>query len=220
MEKLFERLNLYDILAMICPGGLLLLAILSTDDVWGGVKEISWIQHVLKQTILSRAFCFGCLGLLLSYLLGIVIHTLVTLWRVVIERYIGIWRLVMHIAYKHEIKVKESNKEKEIFQILNKSLSEIDFIDLQSVYFDAHSYARTTKGAVLLAIEQQVAMLRNSIIPCVWLMVIALSQLGLSICAITGIVLGYLVVCGIIIWIREYKLFTIVLLTSNIEENK
>lgn len=220
MEKLFERLNLYDILAMICPGGLLLLAILSTGDVWGGVKEIPWIQHILKQTILSRAFCFGCLGLLLSYLLGIVNHTLVTIWRVVIERYIGIWKLVMRIAYKHEIKVKENNKEKEIFLILNKSLSEIDFIDLQSVYFDAHSYARTTKGAVLLAIEQQVAMLRNSIIPCVWLMVIALSQLGLSICAITGIVLGYLVACGIIIWTREYKLFTIVLLTSNIKENK
>lgn len=217
MEKLFERLNLYDILAMICPGGVLLLAILSTGDMWVGVKEIPWIQHILKQTILSKAFCFGCLGLLFSYLLGIVIHTLVTIWRVVIERYIGIWKWVMRIAYNHEIKVKESNKGKDIFTLLDKSLCKIDFKDLQSAYFDAHSYARTTKGAVLLTIEQQVAMLRNSIIPCAWLMVIALCQLDLTNCQIIWIVLGYWVASGIIIWAREYKLFAIVLSTYNLK---
>ena len=70
MEKLFERLNLYDILAMICPGGLLLLAILSSGDIWIGVKEIPWVLCIMKQTILSKALCFGCLGMLFSYLLG------------------------------------------------------------------------------------------------------------------------------------------------------
>lgn len=219
MEKLFERLNLYDILAMICPGGLLLLAILSTGDVWGGVKEIPWIQHILKQTILSRAFCFGCLGLLLSYLLGIVNHTLVTIWRVVIERYIGIWKLVMRIAYKHEIKVKENNKGKEIFQILNKSLSEIDFIDLQSVYFDAHSYARTTEGAVLLAIEQQVAMLRNSFVPCLWLGILALCSMKNAFWSswrgITIFIAAFTLVSLLIIYAREYKIFAIVLSACN-----
>ena len=218
MEKLFERLNLYDILAMICPGGLLLLAIMSTGEMWVGVKAIPWIQHIMKQTILSKAFCFGCIGLLFSYLLGIVIHTLVTIWRVVIERYIGVWKLVMHIAYNHEIKVKESNKGKDIFTLLDKPLSEIGFKDLQGAYFDAHSYARTTKGAVLLTIEQQVAMVRNSIIPCAWLMVLALSKPDLTNCQIGWIVLGYWVACGIIIWAREYKLFAIVLTAYNLEE--
>ena len=218
MGKVFERLNLYDILAMICPGGLLLLAILSTGDMWGGVKEIPWIQHIMTQTILSKAFCFGCHGVLFSYLLGIMIHTLVTIWRVFVERYVGVWKWVMRIAYRNEIKVKESNKE--IFTLLDKkSLTEIDFVDLQNAYFAAHSFARQTKSAVLLTIEQQVAMLRNSIIPCAWLMIIAFCNLGWDCCKISLIILGFWVFCGFIIWAREYKLFAIVLCANNLKEN-
>jgi len=220
MEKLFERLNLYDILAMICPGGLLLLAIMSTGEMWGGVKAIPWIQHIMKQTILTQAFCFGCLGLLFSYLLGIVIHTLVTIWGATIGVLAGVWKLVLWICYKFEIeKSTDEISDKKIFSLLNEpSPCTIKIKKLQYEYFKAHSYARKMKGTVLSTIEQQVAMLRNTIIPCVWLMVLALSQLDMTNCQIGWIVLGYWVACGIIIWAREYKLFAIVLLTYNLEE--
>ena len=130
------------------------------------------------------------------------------------------------LCYKNEIvKSKKDDEQidesKYIFKLLNgvewTTLKDVDAKKLQRAYFEAHSCARTTKGAVLLTIEQQVAMLRNTFIPCVWLMVIALCKMDFSCCAIFWIMLGYWFVCGIIIWAREYKLFAIVLSTYNLK---
>lgn len=227
MDKLFERLNLYDILAMICPGGLLLLAILSTGKMWIMVKAFPWMQHILTQSIVSKAFCIGCLGLLFAYLSGIMLHAIVTIWRAIWEdRKCSIWKFALWLCYKNEIvKSKKDDEQidesKYIFKLLNgvewTTLKDVDAKKLQRAYFEAHSGARTTKGAVLLTIEQQVAMLRNTFIPCVWLMVIALCKMDFSCCAIFWIMLGYWFVCGIIIWAREYKLFAIVLSTYNLK---
>lgn len=227
MDKLFERLNLYDILAMICPGGLLLLAILSTGKMWTMVKAFPWMQHILTQSIVSKAFCIGCLGLLFAYLLGIMLHAIVTIGRAIWEdRKCSIWKFALWLCYKNEIvKSKKDDKQidesKYIFKLLNgiewTTLKDVDAKKLQRAYFEAHSCARTTKGTVMQTIEQQVAMLRNTIIPCVWLMVIALCKMDFSCCAIFWIVLGFWFVCGIIIWAREYKLFAIVLSTYNLK---
>lgn len=227
MEKLYERLNLYDILAMICPGGLLLLAILSTGKMWAIVKDVPWVQHIMTQSILSQAFCFGCLGLLFAYLLGIMLQAIVTIWRAIWEdRKCSIWKFALWLCYKNEIvKSKKDDEQidesKYIFKLLNgvewKTLKDVDAKKLQRAYFEAHSVVRKSKGDTILTIEQQVAMLRNSFVPCVWLGIIALCHKFSGDCSldwwITLWVAIYLIFSIFIIWAREYKLFAIVLST-------
>ena len=232
MEKLFERLNLYDILAMICPGGLLLLAILSTGDMWVGVKEIPWIQHIMKQTILSKAFCFGCLGLLFSYLLGIAIHTLVTIWRAAWEdRSWSLWKKAMYCCYKCQINGKvEKPEEKPLYKMFlteeNKLINKLTGIDtkkLQLAYFDAQREAKQTKKESLSTIEQQVAMLRNSFVPCLWLGILALCSKGNAFWSswrgITIFIVVFTLVSLLIIYTRVYKEFAIVLSACNLKNN-
>lgn len=228
MEKLFERLNLYDILAMICPGGLLLLAILSTGDAWVGVKEIPWIHHILKQTILSKAFCFGCLGLLFSYLLGIALHTFVTLWRAAWEdRSWSLWKQTMYCCYKCRINgIVEKPEEKPFYKMfltdentLVDNAKNIDTKKLQLAYFDAQIKAKQLKKESLSTIEQQVAMLRNSFVPCLWLGILALCSMKNAFWSswrgITIFIAAFTLVSLLIIYAREYKIFAIVLSACN-----
>ena len=216
MDKLFERLNLYDILAMIFPGGLLLLCIISTGNWHDVIKEIPWIKNLMTQTIFSKSLCFGLLGVMFAYLLGVANHTLITIWRAVATRYLWIWKLVMLLCYRNEMVVNAGDKK--IFELLKNSYREINTKELQSAYIEAHNCARKTKQEVMLTIEQQVAMLRNSIIPGIWLLSIALRNIDYSWTCIATIALGYLLGCGFIIWAREYKLFAIVLSTYNLQK--
>lgn len=231
MDKLFERLNLYDILAMICPGGLLLLAILSSGKMWTMVKAFPWMQHILTQSIVSKAFCIGCLGLLFAYLLGIMLHAIVTIWRAIWEdRKCSIWKFALWLCYKNEIVKSKKDDEridesKYIFKLLNgvewTTLKDVDAKKLQRAYFEAHSVARKSKGDTILTIEQQVAMLRNSFVPCVLLGIIALCNKFSGECSLGWWIALWVAICLIfsifIIWAREYKLFAIVLSTYNLK---
>ena len=121
----------------------------------------------------------------------------------------------MWLCYRNEIVVNNENKA--IFNLFKKPYHEISKKELQSAYFEAHSSARKTKQEVMLTIEQQVSMLRNSIIPGIWLLSIALRNIDYSWTCIVIIALGYLLGCGLIIWAREYKIFAIVLSTYNLQ---
>lgn len=219
MNKFFERLNLYDILAMLLPGGVLLLCILSSGSMYATIKHLPWMQHILSQTIFSKALCLGLLVFLFSYLLGVINHTLFTIWRALLEdRKRSFWKQTMRWCYKIEIEKGNDNDnidDVEIFNLLKQDCKEDDEIHtkkLQRAYTKAHSVAMKTGPAdTISTIEKQVAMLRDSIVPCGWLLIASLCKCSLSWKWDMLIVLGLLVFLTVIIWTREYKIFAIVL---------
>ncbi len=219
MNKFLERLNLYDILAMLLPGGVLLLCILSSGSMYATIKHLPWMQHILSQTIFSKALCLGLLVFLFSYLLGVINHTLFTIWRALLEdRKRSFWKQTMRWCYKIEIEKGNDNDnidDVEIFNLLKQDCKEDDEIHtkkLQRAYTKAHSVAMKTGPAdTISTIEKQVAMLRDSIVPCGWLLIASLCKCSLSWKWDMLIVLGLLVFLTVIIWTREYKIFAIVL---------
>lgn len=219
MNKFLKRLNLYDILAMLLPGGVLLLCILSSGSMYATIKHLPWMQHILSQTIFSKALCLGLLVFLFSYLLGVINHTLFTIWRALLEdRKRSFWKQTMRWCYKIEIEKGNDNDnidDVEIFNLLKQDCKEDDEIHtkkLQRAYTKAHSVAMKTGPAdTISTIEKQVAMLRDSIVPCGWLLIASLCKCSLSWKWDMLIVLGLLVFLTVIIWTREYKIFAIVL---------
>lgn len=225
MDKFFERLNLYDILAMLLPGGVLLLCILSSGSMYTTIKHLPWMQHILSQTIFSKALCLGLLVFLFSYLLGVINHTLFTIWRALLEdRKRSFWKQTMRWCYKIEIEKGNDNDnidDVEIFNLLKQDCKEDDEIHtkkLQRAYTKAHSVAMKTGPAdTISTIEKQVAMLRDSIVPCGWLLIASLCNYSLLWIWNVLIIFGLLVFLTIIIWTREYKIFAIVL-SCNVNE--
>lgn len=223
MNKFFERLNLYDILAMLLPGGVLLLCILSSGSMYTTIKHLPWMQHILSQTIFSKALCLGLLVFLFSYLLGVINHTLFTIWRALLEdRKWSFWKQTMRWCYQNEIKKGNDNiGDVEIFNLLEQNCKEDNEIHtkkLQQAYTKAHSVAMKIGPAdTISTIEKQVAMLRDSIVPCGWLLIASLCNYSLLWIWNVLIIFGLLVFLTIIIWTREYKIFAIVL-SCNVNE--
>lgn len=218
MNKFFERLNLYDILAMLLPGGVLLLCILSSGSMYATIKHLPWMQHILSQTIFSKALCLGLLVFLFSYLLGVINHTLFTMWRALLEdRKWSFWKQTMRWCYKNEI--GEGKYNTEICNLLENKTIKCDAKQLQRAYAKAHSVAMKTGPAdTISTIEKQVAMLRDSIVPCGWLLIASLCKCSLSWKWDMLIVFGLIVFLTVIIWTREYKIFAIVLSCNMNEE--
>lgn len=203
---------------MIFPGGLLLLAILSTGNMHDTVKDVQWVQYLMQQTIFAKSIALGLVFVLFAYLLGIALHTLVTIWRAFWEtRKWSLWKMTIRKCYEKEIYDHTLTYSTDsffgLFQNDNglQKVKDIETKELQYAYFKAQKEAKMTKREVLTTIEQQVAMLRNCFVPCLWLLILALQKLTLSWWMYTLVILGYVLIVTLIIWAREYKIFAIVM---------
>lgn len=176
MDKLLDRLNLYDILAMIFPGGVIMWCIINTGGMHDFVKEIPWVHSIMTQKIVSSEFCFGCIGIFLAYLLGIVNHSIVNLIRILLRL---LNRNPMTWMCKCYLKTRGKNL-KSVHDLFGESAFEGKKVkNVNKAWLDKYAEAYQMVKSNLASdtiptIENQIAMLRDSIIPVTYLTILSL----------------------------------------------
>ena len=199
MEKLFERLNLYDILAMICPGSIVLMGLGMFDKICDNVQDLYFVQYYGAEGHAFWTFTGTIFFLVLAYMIGIIIQQLnVWFWcraKYLNERYI-----------RHYAENKIDDKRSDLYQLFyqNKQIVE----NVRNPYYEAYNYAIVyNPQSVVLTLEKQIALLRNmmlAIIPlCIAVFTLKWYWILLIIVGIEAVLFG--IICA-----RMYKAVVLV----------
>lgn len=153
MDKLFDRLNLYDILAMVIPGSIVLMGLGLFDPICCYAQKWSFIANYGKDgyefwTATTVILCF-----VVAYLIGIIIQVL----------NVYIWFCSKHlnnIFIKRYIKKKVIPYNREILINLVTPVEKDE--DKLGIYYKAYNYAIVFHPhTAILTLEKQIALLRN-----------------------------------------------------------
>lgn len=153
MDKLFERLNLYDILAMFIPGSIVLMGLGLFDPICRYAQKWSFIANYGKEgyefwTATTVILCF-----VVAYLIGIIIQVL----------NVYIWFGSKHLNnefIKRYIKKEVIPYNREILINLVTPVEKDE--DKLGIYYKAYNYAIVFHPhTAILTLEKQIALLRN-----------------------------------------------------------
>ena len=155
MDKLFNRLNLYDILAMICPGGMWLLCLATIFDHtkdWNA-RNWLWVETINNaQPEMSSALVLGLLIFVVAYMTGLLqdslLHILRELLRMIKLDVIAVAAWCLSIVKKeHKDILKKIRTDREKYYTIRAEALDDD------------------KNGTILTMEYQCAMLKSMLLP-------------------------------------------------------
>ena len=156
MDKLFDRLNLYDILAMFIPGSIVLMGLGLFDPIYRYAQKWSFIANYGKEgydfwTATTVILCF-----VVAYLIGIIIQ--------VLNVYIWFWSKHLNNEFiKRYIKKEVIPYNREILINLVTPVEKDE--DKLGIYYKAYNYAIVFHPhTTILTLEKQIALLRNMLL--------------------------------------------------------
>ncbi len=199
MEKLFERLNLYDILAMICPGSVVLMGLAMYDNICNKVQEWYFVQYYGADGHAFWTFTGTIFFLVLAYMIGIIIQQL-NVWFWCWAKKLN----EMYISYYADKKIAKNRQD--LYQLFYQDNKIVE--NVMDPYYEAYNYAIVyNPQTVVLTIEKQIALLRNmmlAIIPlCIAIITLNWYWILLIILGIEVVLFGF--VCA-----RMYKAVVLV----------
>ena len=153
MSDIVSKFSVYDILAMVLPGGMLLFLVNQIDVVNNWTKQIA---NYGENTLCS--IWIGAITLVLAYVVGLISFQLTNLaWE-----FMGMSNNPLWIR-KNLDDAKEA-KYSHVCKLVNRrQLSDKVLVD---IYFEAYTYAKMQNPySCISTIEGQVAMLKGMIIP-------------------------------------------------------
>lgn len=152
MDKLFGKLNLYDILAMVLPGGVWLLCLITIGDLFHCINARNWTwMRTLTNAApeVSVGLCIGLLLFVVAYLIGLAQDTIIHFIRDWLRK--KKWD-VINLAIKKECKENEKNT-------LLEQLHE-KFYDIRAKALEDDKNNNT-----IYTIEFQCAMIKSLLVP-------------------------------------------------------
>ena len=150
--------------------------IVNTGGMHDFVKEIPWVHNIMTQKIVSVEFCFGCIGIFMAYLLGIVNHSIANLIRILLRL---LKRNPMTWMCKWYLKTQGKNL-KSVRNLFGKSTFEGNKVknvneEWLNKYAEAYQMVKSNLVSdTIPTIEKQIAMLRDSIIPVTYLTILSM----------------------------------------------
>lgn len=153
MEKLFERLNLYDILAMIVPGSIVLMGLGMFDKICKCVQDFDFVQYYGADGHAFWTLTATIFFLALAYMIGIMIQQLnVWFW---------CWAKNLNETYiRCYAKKKVDDHRPTLYKLFYKDNKIVD--NVRAPYYEAYNYAIVyNPQTVVLTLEKQIAFLRN-----------------------------------------------------------
>ena len=157
MDKFFERLNLYDILAMFIPGSIVLMGLGMFDGICEWANDLSFMQYVGMEGHAFWTTTAIILFFVVAYMIGIIIQSLnVYLWSW--AEHTNNWFVKRYIKKKIDTDPDRGELQELVKPAKNKD-------NILGVYYEAYNYAIVFHPhTAVLTIEKQVAMLRNMIL--------------------------------------------------------
>lgn len=197
MQSLVSRISLYDVVAMIVPGCVVLTGLGMCDPVCNWANDLS---VVLYSGQAGHAFwtTVGAIMLfVLSYVIGILIQVVAT-W---LQRLLRQWPTTRFVRKYMEDDIRHKTYRTELNQLLSED-TDAGKHPLY-IYYKAYNIALFHNSSSALPIfEKQVAMLRNSCLPLMFVWIVAFhSQWWVALFGAMGILL---VIC-IAIFNRKRK---------------
>lgn len=165
-EKIAERMNFYDIMAMMIPGGVWLLCIITILEHTAGwdVYEWLWVKTLHNVgTETSVGLCVGLLVFILAYIIGLLSDALIHYIRDCARgKKIDIISqmakcLVSKISEKEKQEDKDKAKEAELLNQLKDTPKKYYTIRKEAMKNDTRS--------TILTIEYQCAMIKSLLLP-------------------------------------------------------
>lgn len=153
--------------------------IINTGGMHDFVKEIPWVHSIMTQTIVSTEFCFGCIGIFLAYLLGIINHSLANLVRTMLRLLNGnplTWMCRLYL-------IMQGKKIDSIKQLFGESAFDGDKVKKANKewivqYAKAYQKVKSNLASdTIPTIENQIAMLRDSIVPVTYMAILSLNSI-------------------------------------------
>ena len=157
MDKFFERLNLYDILAMFIPGSIVLMGLGMFDGICGWANDLSFMQYVGMDGHAFWTTTAIILFFVVAYMIGIIIQSLnVYLW--CWAKHTNNWFVKRYIKKK----IETDPVREELHALVDHAKNKDNKL---GIYYEAYNYAIVFHPyTAVLTVEKQVAMLRNMIL--------------------------------------------------------
>jgi hypothetical protein len=157
MDKLFERLNLYDILAMFIPGSIVLMGLGLFGPICRYAQKWSFIANYGTEGYEFWTATTVILSFVIAYLIGIIIQVLnVWIWgcsaKKLNNQFVKCYINKRIIPYDREI-------------LINLVTPVEDKKDKLGIYYEAYNYAIVFHPhTAILTLEKQIALLRNMLL--------------------------------------------------------
>ena len=164
MEKISERLNFYDILAMVIPGGVWMLCLVTIFDQFTDLNARNWLwmQTLDKaQSETSEGLCLGLLLFVVAYIIGLMSDSLIHGIRDwAREKQIdGINKAASRMVDDIIKKGEKTKKEAEL-KLLNTIIAnKKELYDIRKIAMSEDN------NSTILTIEYQCAMIKSLLLP-------------------------------------------------------
>lgn len=214
MSDIVSKISLYDILAMIVPGCILLWCIAMISGVSNWVENCECIQFITVHQNIPQTLCFSAIFLILAYVVGLINFMVISwIWQMIPLgiRPQWIWKYLQDNVFKWKMNcTKQLLIDKAIIEANAEGIREYkkdDAATIKDAYFEAYTYAsQNTENNTVPIIENQVAMLRSLIIPLSLLMAMNCNQWWVSV--MVGLLIVTILTIAAILRIK--KIYTIV----------
>lgn len=186
MWRLMSKFNLYDVLAMMAIGCILLY-----DIQLSGCNKVESLSGNLS-------LMGGLILLALSYGLGIINHQLTDFLTSKLRWGLNVWLVKRYITNPiHQLKPFLHEHTKKLLEAKG-----MDENEMMGKYYEAYNYAIIyNPQTVVLTLEKQLVLLRNLAIPMIWLACASIEDR----CCKIAVVVGVLVVLLITTLLRTMK---------------
>lgn len=164
MEKISERLNFYDILAMVIPGGVWLLCLATIFDQCTGwdARQWLWVKTLGNAAPeVSNGLCLGLLLFVVAYIIGLASDSLIHGIRdwAREKQWDGISKAANRMVDDITKKGKETEKSAEL------GLFKKIIADKKELYDIRKKAMSVDHNSTILTIEYQCAMIKSLLLP-------------------------------------------------------
>lgn len=163
MEKISERLNFYDILAMVIPGGVWLLCLATIFDQCTGwdARQWLWVKTLGNAAPeVSNGLCLGLLLFVVAYIIGLASDSLIhgiRDWAREKKRD-GISKAANRMV--DDIKKSRKTEKEDELELLEKIIA-----DKKELYNIRKKAMSVDHNSTILTIEYQCAMIKSLLLP-------------------------------------------------------
>lgn len=163
MEKISERLNFYDILAMVIPGGVWLLCLATIFDQCTGwdARQWLWVKTLGNAAPeVNEGLCLGLLLFVVAYIIGLASDSLthwIRDWRREKKRD-GISKAANRMV--DDIKKSKKTEKEDELELLEKIIA-----DKKELYNIRKKAMSVDHNSTILTIEYQCAMIKSLLLP-------------------------------------------------------
>ena len=209
-SNLTGRVNLYDILAMVLPGGVWLLCIITIVNNYCpciDARNWSWVQTLNNaEPEVSVGLCMGLLIFVLAYLIGLmqdsIIHGIRNLYKD---------QMYLTISWVISCLIKKAEKKEDIERKGHLQNIKDNYNDVRAKALETDQYNNT-----ILTIEFQCAMVRGLLLPLSILVRLCFSELS------CGVIWGLITfaVLFVLLYVRSIRLIKTIIRHYNIAIKK